>query len=87
LLSGISIKNDSKKEKQNLLFHTHFVNVVDSLKGDIVKSGAIITSDFSKVPAIEYSAVYLESILLNLLSNALKYSFTNCQNPLSIPNH
>jgi hypothetical protein len=21
-------KNDSKKEKQNLLFHTHFVNVV-----------------------------------------------------------
>jgi signal transduction histidine kinase len=74
LLSGISIKNDSKKEKQNLLFHTHFVNVVDSLKGDIVKSGAIITSDFLKMPAIEYSAVYLESILLNLLSNALKYS-------------
>jgi signal transduction histidine kinase len=26
------------------------------------------------MPAIEYSAVYLESILLNLLSNALKYS-------------
>jgi hypothetical protein len=46
--------------------------VVDSLKGDIVKSGAIITSDFLKMPAIEYSAVYLESILLNLLSNALK---------------
>jgi hypothetical protein len=35
-----------QKEKQNLLFH--FVNVVDSLKGDIVKSGAIITSDFSR---------------------------------------
>jgi signal transduction histidine kinase len=44
------------------------------IKGDIVKSGAIITSDFLKMPAIEYSAVYLESILLNLLSNALKYS-------------
>jgi hypothetical protein len=43
LLSGISIKNDSKRKKQNLLFNTHFVNVVDSLKGDIVKSGAIIT--------------------------------------------
>jgi K+-sensing histidine kinase KdpD len=30
------------------------------------------------MPAIEYSAVYLESILLNLLSNALKYS-SPCQ--------
>jgi hypothetical protein len=68
LLKGF--QNDEKK-KQNLLFHTHFVNVVDSLKGDIVKSGAIITSDFLKMPAIEYSAVYLESILLNLLSNAV----------------
>jgi hypothetical protein len=35
-----------QKGKAKLLFHTHFVNVVDSLKGDIVKSGAIITSDF-----------------------------------------
>jgi signal transduction histidine kinase len=34
------------------------------------------------MPAIEYSAVYLESILLNLLSNALKYNFYyESQNP------
>jgi signal transduction histidine kinase len=77
-----------QKGKAKLTLHTHFVNVVDSLKGDIVKSGAIITSDFLKMPAIEYSAVYLESILLNLLSNALKYSSPyELPNPLSIPNH
>jgi hypothetical protein len=35
-----------QKGKAKLTIHTHFVNVVDSLKGDIVKSGAIITSDF-----------------------------------------
>src|SRR5204862_7039039 len=30
-------------------------------------------SDFSKAPEMEYSAVYLESIMQNMLSNALKY--------------
>jgi hypothetical protein len=35
-----------QKGKAKLTIPHHFVNVVDSLKGDIVKSGAIITSDF-----------------------------------------
>jgi signal transduction histidine kinase len=38
-----------------------------------IKSDAQVTSDFSKAPGLEYSAVYLESIIQNLLSNALKY--------------
>jgi signal transduction histidine kinase len=74
LLLGISVKNDSKKEKQNLLLATYLLNAIDSLQGDIIKSDAQVTSDFSKAPGLEYSAVYLESIIQNLLSNALKYS-------------
>jgi light-regulated signal transduction histidine kinase (bacteriophytochrome) len=45
--------------------------MIDSLQGDIIKSDAQVTSDFSKAPDLEYSAVYLESIIQNLLSNAL----------------
>jgi hypothetical protein len=41
-----------------------------TLQGDIIKSDAQVTSDFSKAPDLEYSAVYLESIIQNLLSNA-----------------
>jgi signal transduction histidine kinase len=74
LLSVISVKNDSKKEKQNLLLDTYLLNAIDSLQEDIVKSDAQVTSDFSKAPGLEYSAVYLDSIIQNLLSNALKYS-------------
>jgi signal transduction histidine kinase len=74
LLYGISVKNDSKKEKQNLLLNTYLLNAIDSLQGDIIKSDAEITSDFSKAPGLEYSAEYLENIIQNLLSNALKYS-------------
>jgi hypothetical protein len=47
LLLGISVKNDSKK--QNLLF-TYLLNAIDSLQGDIIKSDAQVTSDFSKAP-------------------------------------
>jgi hypothetical protein len=70
LLLGISVKNDSKKEKQNLLLATYLLNAIDSLQGDIIKSDAQVTSDFSKAPDLEYSAVYLESNIQNLLSNA-----------------
>lgn len=74
LLTGISAKNDSKKAKQKVIFHTCFVNAVDALYGDIIKYEAEITHDFSKAPNIDYSVPYLESIFQNLLSNALKYS-------------
>lgn len=80
LLNGISVKNDSKKEKQHLAFNTYVLLATDALQGDIIKSGALITSDFSKAPALEYSALYLESIIQNLLSNALRYS-----SPIRIP--
>jgi signal transduction histidine kinase len=72
LLLGISVKNDSKRKTK--LTVSHLLNAIDSLQGDIIKSDAQVTSDFSKAPVLEYSAVYLESIIQNLLSNALKYS-------------
>jgi signal transduction histidine kinase len=76
MLDGISIKNDSKKEKENLLFSISLASAVNSLQGDIIKAAAIITSDFLKAPEVKYSPAYLESIIQNLLSNALKYSST-----------
>ncbi|MBT2161422.1 PAS domain-containing sensor histidine kinase [Zobellia barbeyronii] len=45
----------------------------DLLAGEILKSGASITSDFSKCSKIKYHKIYLESIFLNLISNSMKY--------------
>jgi hypothetical protein len=45
LLSGISIKNDSKGKAKLTIPHP-FCKCGRLIKGDIVKSGAIITSDF-----------------------------------------
>ncbi len=39
----------------------------------ILDSKAVVTSNFSEAPAIKYPKLYMESILLNLLSNAIRY--------------
>lgn len=40
----------------------------------IENSGAVLLPDFSAVPQVVFNRMYLESILLNLISNAIKYS-------------
>lgn len=73
LLEVITIKHDSKKEKEKLFFETVFQKIKQTFDGQIIETNATVTSDFSKAPEIEYSSIYLESIMQNLLSNALKY--------------
>jgi len=72
----LKIKQNKNIEKQNLSFHTVFSNVRAMLSAQITETDADLTSDFSSAPTLQYPVIYLESILLNLLSNALKYSST-----------
>ena len=74
LLEVVTIRHESKKERTLLAFEEVFSKLVESFQGQIMESGARVTSDFAEAPKVEYSSVYLESILQNLLSNALKYS-------------
>lgn len=54
---------DFKKETQNIL---------SSIENQIVSSGAVFTTDFN-VRTMLYSKQYFESIMLNLITNAIKY--------------
>lgn len=74
LLEIIRIKEDAKKENERLSFEETFSKVKEIFERKIAETKAEIITDFSKAPEIEYSPVYLESIIQNLLSNALKYS-------------
>jgi signal transduction histidine kinase len=69
----LQIKQNRNIERQKLDFEQVFVNVRRMLVARIVETNAVIIRDFSAAPGIEYPNIYLESILLNLLSNALKY--------------
>jgi PAS domain S-box-containing protein len=69
----LQINQNKNIEKQMLEFEHVFSHVRRMLVAKIVEVNAQITTDFADAPNIEYPNIYLESILLNLLSNALKY--------------
>lgn len=73
LLEVVSIKHQSKNKREIIAFETIFSKITETFQGQILKSKAVVTADFSRAPKIEYSTTYLESIMQNLLSNALKY--------------
>ena len=73
LIDLLKNKHESFAVEEKLHF-MHVFNVVEkNLTADIKKSGANLHYDFSEAPVINYPKSYLESIMQNLLSNALKY--------------
>ncbi len=70
----LQIKQDKKIERQLLRFEEVFQHVRNMLNAKIAEAKADIVTEFTHAPEILYPNIYLESILLNLLSNALKYT-------------
>ncbi|WP_055442453.1 PAS domain-containing sensor histidine kinase [Lacinutrix himadriensis] len=73
LIEALKTKNEESSNLENISFDDILNKTKEILTGQIIKTKAKITSDFSKKANITYNKVYLESIFLNLLSNALKY--------------
>ena len=73
LLETIRIKKNYEIERVEIRFKDILDKVVQSLEGDLIESGATVTYNFNNAPKIYYSKPYLESILQNLISNAIKY--------------
>jgi PAS domain S-box-containing protein len=69
----LQIKQSSNIEQHDLEFEQILQQVKAMLNAKITELDAEVISDFSQNPVIHYPGIYLESIMLNLLSNALKY--------------
>lgn len=77
LLDGLQIKTRDDIVMEELSFQKTLDQTKDLLSGEILKTKAIITSDFTAASSITYNKIYLESIILNLVGNAIKYSDPN----------
>ena len=77
LIDALKVQADFYESKMKLSFESVLAKVKLMVAAEINLSKAIITSDFSEAKEITYSKVYLESAMLNLLSNAMKYSAPN----------
>lgn len=73
LIEVVQIKKDVKVERQDIYFESVLKKIQDILRGEIIRTGTVIQYDFSKAPVLHYPKTYLESIILNLLTNAIKY--------------
>ncbi|CAM4215089.1 PAS domain S-box protein [Zobellia roscoffensis] len=78
LVEALKTKNPhSEEDIKEIQFEKVLSKTKDVLAGEILKTGAIIKADFSKCSKIEYHKIYLDSIFLNLVSNAIKYKSKN----------
>ncbi|UYQ94727.1 PAS domain S-box protein [Chitinophaga horti] len=73
LIEIVQIRKDLNLERESLSFQERLQRIKEILTVDIETSGIRLTSDFSDSPDIEYPKIYLDSILQNLLTNAIKY--------------
>ncbi|MBV7531500.1 PAS domain-containing sensor histidine kinase [Chitinophaga sp. sic0106] len=73
LVEVVQIRKDVNVEKEKLSFADRLQKVKDILLVDIENSKIQIIADFERAPALVYSKVYLDSILQNFITNAIRY--------------
>tara|TARA_R110002072_G_scaffold85225_1_gene192942 strand:- start:16236 stop:17381 length:1146 start_codon:yes stop_codon:yes gene_type:complete len=77
----VTIQAKAKEEKQPVNFENTLESVKNVIHKMISETDAEIYSDFSEMPTIQYVPAYLENILLNLITNAIKYKHPD-RNPV-----
>ncbi|WP_062053637.1 ATP-binding protein [Aquimarina longa] len=69
----VAIHTNKSQKKKPVKFQDAYNLVVNGIGQMIVMSNAQINVDFKNLNTINYIPAYLESILLNLITNAIKY--------------
>ncbi len=69
-----TIKKEIHKKRINLNLEEILKQTMASISQEIKSKKAIIEYDFSQATHVHFPKAYLESVMLNLLTNALKYS-------------
>ncbi len=87
LINVLVIKSNTNVEKEILSFSLIYENVKKTLESLLYESGGTITADFSEIDAISYNRIHLESIFLNLLSNAIRYRAPERKLKLSVKSY
>lgn len=69
----VTIQTNNNQERLSVKFKEALKLVINGISHMISRSESQIRADFSELEEIQYIPAYLESILLNLITNAIKY--------------
>lgn len=81
LIEVLIIKDNRNIQKDQLTFDEVFKKITESLSLILLEKKVIINADFSAAPSVIFTNAYLESVILNLLTNAVKYGHPD-RNPI-----
>ncbi|PWB26942.1 PAS domain-containing protein [Flavobacterium sp. HTF] len=84
LVKVIIIKDNPSMQKEEVSLKEVFENVFSQLSFQIELHKPIIKLKFERVPSLNINKAYIESILLNLLTNSIKYKSENRKLKISI---
>lgn len=73
LIKILIIKEAAQIKLEKIHLESKLNKVIQSIKQSVNESNTSLEYDFSEVEYVNFSRVYLESILLNLILNAIKY--------------
>jgi PAS domain S-box-containing protein len=73
LIRILIVKENVHIELEDVSFNKAFNKAVSSVSKIIANSNAMIDIDFSEVSSVRFSQMYMESIFLNLITNAIKF--------------
>lgn len=69
----VSIQTNINQQRKKINLHDYVDNVLKILTADIKRKDALVSNHVPDDMVISYNEAYMESILLNLISNAIKY--------------
>lgn len=74
LVNVLVIKSNNNIERETVSFSQIYVGVRKNIENLLSDKGGKIEVDFTEIDEIQYNRIHLESLFLNMISNAIKYS-------------
>ncbi|GAB3007488.1 hypothetical protein GCM10027284_27000 [Cyclobacterium sediminis] len=87
LVDLLKIQHEGSKKIEILTFDEILGKTKEMLVGHIMESKAQIIADFSQAPKITFNRIFLESIFLNLVGNAIKYRSPDREPIIQLKSH
>lgn len=73
LVNATQVKMNLTVKKNQINLEKQTTIIINLLRKEILEANAVVTYDFTKINKITYSKKYLDNIIFNLLSNAVRY--------------
>ena len=74
LVNVLVIKSNNNIEREQVNLSNIFKEVHKNIENLLAEKGGIIEVDFSAIDEMNYNRIHIESIFLNMISNAIRYS-------------